>query len=62
MLCSTVLFSPSGLQRAPEGYLSIPHATLGSGMLPLAPGTCALNGAARSLKERAVFYRVIWAK
>ena len=45
LLCYTVFFRPNGLQRAPGGYLSTPHATLGSGVLPLAPGTCAPNGA-----------------
>src|SRR3990167_1934014 len=56
--CYTVFFGPNGLQRAPGGYLSIPHATLGFGVLPLAPATCAPNGATCSLKDCALFCTV----
>src|SRR3990167_573173 len=62
LLCYAVFFGPNGLQWAPGGYLRIPHATLGSDVLPLAPGTCAPNGAACSCKHPAVLYRVFWAK
>jgi len=45
--------------KPPRGYLSVPHATLGSGVLLLAFGIYAPNGAACSLKDRAVFCHVL---